>query len=105
MEEGRVNEFGGVMRGRRRGTRNRDRLLDPSEGGPVRASATATLLSVALENHLKPFREYCGPSGLPFPKVLLDNGVAVVSVWDTSEPPGLCVTVKRVKTYQSRYTS
>lgn len=42
----------------------------------MRASATATSLSVALENHLKPFMLYTGPYGL----VALGTGVATVSV-------------------------
>ena len=63
--------------------RNRDRPLDPAVTEPVRASATDTSESVALENHLKPFREYLKPYGW-FSFFL----VAVVSVRETSEPPG-----------------
>lgn len=70
--------------GFRSGTKNSDKLREPAEAGPVRASATETSPSVALENHLKPFKEYTGPYGLD----ALDTGVATVSVWETSEPPG-----------------
>ena len=39
-----------------RGIRNSDSERDPREGSPVRASASDTSLSVALENHLNPSR-------------------------------------------------
>lgn len=52
---------GSRIKGRRRGTRKRDRPREPSFKEPVRARATETSLSVALENHLKPFRVYFGP--------------------------------------------
>jgi hypothetical protein len=43
------------------GTRKRDKEREPRLGSPVRASASATLLSVALENHLKPLSVYLEP--------------------------------------------
>ena len=64
------------MRGRRRGIRNKDSPRDPDSGRPVRARATATSLSVALENHLNPLTLYTGPYGL----VVFGTGVAMVSV-------------------------
>jgi len=39
-----------------RGIRKSDNERDPREGSPVRASASETSLSVALENHLNPSR-------------------------------------------------
>lgn len=56
-----VSSSGVRSRGRRRGTRNKERLREPAEMGPVRARARATSLSVALENHLNPLIVYTGP--------------------------------------------
>lgn len=70
-------------RGMRRGTRKRDSEREPSDGSPVRARAMETLESVALENHLKPSSLYSGPKA-----DIMPVAVALVSVWDTSEPPG-----------------
>lgn len=72
-------------RGRRSGTRKRDSPREPSCAEPVRAKATDTSLSVALENHLTPFKLYWGPKTATFPA-----DVAVVSVRETSDPPGRC---------------
>ena len=82
-EEGR-GAPGGRKMGRRNGMRKRDSPREPESGGPVRARARAISLSVALENHLNPFSQYTGPYGL----VACGMGVATVSVWETSEPPG-----------------
>ena len=41
-------------------------------------------LSLAEENHLKPLSVYTGPYGLVAP----GTGVATVSDWETSDPPG-----------------
>lgn len=71
--------------GRRSGTRKRDRDREPSLKGPVRANAKETLESVALENHLKPSSLYVGPSSC-----WVSVGVAIVSVCETSDPPGRC---------------
>ena len=49
------------IRGRRKGMRNSDRPREPSLGEPVRARASDTSLSVALENHLNPSSRYFGP--------------------------------------------
>lgn len=70
-------------RGARRRTRKRDSEREPSDGSPVRARAIDMLESVSLENHLKPSNLYSGPKVdiTPF-------AVALVSVWDTSEPLG-----------------
>lgn len=70
--------------GIRRGTRKRDSEREPSLMSPVRASATDTLLSVALENHLNPSNWYAGHILSPESSV----GIAIVSVRDTSDPPG-----------------
>jgi hypothetical protein len=74
-----------LIKGRRRGTRKRERPREPSFCEPVRARATEIWLSVALENHFTPFKVYWGPNlcGIP-----VDD--AIVSVRDTSEPPGRC---------------
>ena len=61
---------------------------EPSFGSPVRASANATLLSVALENHLNPFRVYFEPGEVGGVLYGEPAGVANVSVCETSEPPG-----------------
>lgn len=87
LVDGGLGEPVGRRRGRRRGTRKRDRERDPSLVGPVRARATATSLSVALENHLKPSNLNLEPCD-----VLEEHGVAIVSVCDTSEPPVRCIT-------------
>lgn len=74
---------GSGSKGTRRGTRKRDSERDPSAGSPVRARAMEILESVALENHLKPSSLYSGPKADVTPVA-----VALVSVCDTSEPPG-----------------
>ena len=63
--------------------RKRERPRDPADKVPVRARATDTSLSVALENHLMPLSAYLGPYGWDSERL-----VAVVSVRETSEPPG-----------------
>ena len=70
-----VGAEGSRSRGRLRGIKNSESPRDPWLKDPVRASATATSLSVALENHLKPLRVYRGPKGLSSPAK-----VALVSV-------------------------
>ena len=75
----------GGKSGRRRGTRKRESPREPSSVRPVRASASATSLSVALENHLKPSSLYWGPYG---EGCASGAGVAIVSVRETSDPPG-----------------
>ena len=80
--------------GRRRGTRKSESPREPSSGRPVRASASATSLSVALENHLKPSSVYFGPYGSNSPPA---TGVAIVSVRDTSDPPPRYIVSVRVE--------
>lgn len=65
--------------------RKSERPREPCSRVPVRAKATETSLSVALENHLKPSRVYLGPY-----EVFSPVGVAFVSVKEISEPPGRC---------------
>ena len=62
-----------------------ERPREPSSGLPVRPRASATSLSVALENHLKPSSVCGGPYSGDRPS---GDGVAIVSVRETSDPPG-----------------
>lgn len=60
MEDGGGTDGDG-NRGKRRGIKKSERPREPAEREPVRARATDTWESVALENHLIPFNEYLSP--------------------------------------------
>jgi len=97
-----IGAKGSLISGCRRGIRKSESPRDPWLKDPVRANATATSLSVALENHLKPLSVYRGPRG-PSPPA----EIAWVSVCDTSEPPGRLENIYglKIKYVGTRHTS